>query len=130
MFQHRTGPRFEYREQEAQRVKGSPSLADRFGELRTLTIDLGHYSPDGVARNSQIKFVPNLGNAKSVLRFDCPNQGCIRGDFELTQELATAVAEHRTNATGEISCQGWLSKTTIDTVHCHNILRYTLSLGY
>jgi hypothetical protein len=27
-------------------------------------------------------------------------------------------------------CQGWQSKTTIDTVPCHNILRYTLSLGY
>jgi hypothetical protein len=27
-------------------------------------------------------------------------------------------------------CQGWLSKTTINTVPCHNVLRYKLSFGY
>ena len=74
--------------------------------------------------------MPNLDHAKSVFRVDCPNQGCIRGDFELTEQLASAVAAHRTSAQGEITCQGWQSKTTIDTVHCHNILRYKLSLGY
>jgi hypothetical protein len=65
-----------------------------------------------------------------VFRFDCLNSECIRGDFDLSQELTNAVAARRTTATGEKCCQGWRSKTTIDTVHCHNILRYKLSLGY
>ena len=130
MYRQTAGPRFEYREQESQRVKDSPSLSDKFRQLKSLAIDLSFYNSEGVTKNSQIRYVPNLTNARSVFRVDCPNKGCIRGDFDLTDELAAAVAEHRTRVTGELSCQGWQSKTTIDTVPCHNILRYTLSLAY
>jgi hypothetical protein len=130
MYRLRVGPRFEYREQESQRVKDSPSLSDRFPQLKSLRVDLDYYNSKGVTKNSQIKYSPNLAKAKSVFRVDCPNAGCIRGDFDLTEELAKAVAEHRTTVTAEMCCQGWQSKTTIDTVPCHNILRYTLSLAY
>jgi hypothetical protein len=130
MYRQTAGPRFEYREQESQRVKDSPSLSDKFRQLKSLAVDLGFYNSAGVTKNSQIKYEPNLANARSVFRFDCPNKGCIRGDFDLTKQLATAVAEHRTQVTGEACCQGWQSKTTIDTVHCHNVLRYTLNLAY
>jgi hypothetical protein len=130
MYRLRTGPRFEYREQENQRVKDSASLSVRFPQLKSLIVDLGYYDSNGVTKNSQIKYTPNLDNAKSVFRVDCPNKGCICGDFDLTKELAEAVAEHRTTVKSELTCQGWQSKTTIDTVHCHNILRYTLSLAY
>ena len=129
-YRLREGPRFEYREQESQRVKDSLSLSNRFPQLKSLAVDLGFYNCKGVAKNSQIKYLPNLDKAKSVFRIDCPNNGCIGGDFDLTKELAKAIAEHRTTVTAEMSCQGWQSKTTIDTVHCHNILRYTLSLAY
>ena len=130
MYKLREGPRFEYRQQQSQRVKDSASLADTFPRLKSLILDLGYYSSRGVTKNSQIKYSPNLNNAKAVFRVDCPNQGCIGGDFELSQQLATAVAEHRTTVTAEMTCQGWQSKTTIDTVHCHNILHYTLNLAY
>ena len=130
MNQPRTGLRYEYREQETQRINDSPTLATKFPQLKALTLDLGYYNSEGVSKNSQIKCVPNLENAKSVFRVDCPNHGCIGGDFDLTKELASAVAEHRTDVTAEMSCQGWQSKTTVDTVHCHNILRYKLSLVY
>jgi len=126
----REGPRFEYRTQESQRVKASPSLADRFPQLKALAVDIGFYNSAGVTKNTQIKYLPNLDKAKSVFRIDCPNNGCIGGDFDLTEELVKAVAEHRTTVTAEMSCQGWQSKTTINTVHCHNILRYKLSLAY
>jgi hypothetical protein len=130
MYKLHEGPRFEYREQESQRVKDSPTLANKYPHLKALILDLGYFNPAGVTKNSQIKFMPNLGTAKSVLRIDCPNNGCIRGDFDLTDPLAKAVAEHRTTVKAEMCCQGWQSKTTIDTVPCHNILRYTLSLQY
>jgi hypothetical protein len=48
----------------------------------------------------------------------------------LSEALAKAVAARQATVTGEMCCQGWLSKTTIDEVHCHNILRYKLSLEY
>jgi len=126
----RGGPRFEYREQEGQRVKESPSLSDTFPQLKSLAVDIGFFNSAGVTKNTQIKFLPNLDKAKSVFRIDCPNNGCIGGDFDLSDELARAVTEHRTTVTAEKSCEGWQSKTTIDTVHCHNILRYTLKLDY
>jgi hypothetical protein len=65
-----------------------------------------------------------------VFRLDCPNSECIGGDFDLSEALTQTVAAREGTATGEMCCQGWLSKTTIDRLHCHNILRYKLSLEY
>jgi hypothetical protein len=130
MYKVQEGPRFEYREQENQRVKDSPTLAVKYPQLKALVVDLGYYNAAGTYKNSQIKFTPSLQNGKSVVRIDCPNNGCVGGDFDLTEPIAEAVAQHRTTVTAEMCCQGWQNKTTIDTVHCHSILRYTLSLEY
>ena len=130
MYQQRLGARAEYRQQEGQRVKDAATLTDTFKKLKSLTVDLAYYDPEGVTKSSQIKYQVNLDNVKSVFRFNCPNNECIRGDFDLSDELADAVAARRTTVSGEMVCQGWRSKTTIDTVHCHNILRYKLSLTY
>ena len=130
MRQQKVGARAEFRQQESQRVNDSSSLAEKFPQLRSLTVDLAYYSAEGGARSSEIKYTVNLANAKSVFRFDCPNSECVRGDFDLSDELTRAVATRRTTATGEKCCQGWLSKTTIGTIQCRNILRYKLSLGY
>ncbi len=123
-------PRADYRQQESQRTKESVSLSEKFRELKSLTVELAYFSPEGVTQNSQIKYTVNPNHAKSVFRFDCHNNECIRGDFDLSELLAQAVAAHRTTVTGEMGCQGWLSKATIDRIHCHNILRYKLSLEY
>jgi hypothetical protein len=130
MFRQRLGARSEYRAQEGRRVKDSCSLADKFRQLKSLTVQLSYHEAETDTRISQLKYMVNLKNAKSVFRFSCPNQECIRGDFDLTEELANAVAKHRTLVTGEMLCEGWRSKTTIDMVRCHNILRYKLTLAY
>ena len=130
MFRQRTGLRFEHRTKEGQRVQAAPSLTDKYRKLKSLTVGLEYFDHDGAARNSQVKYTVNLDNAKSVFRFNCPNSECIRGDFDMTEELAKAVTRRQTRATGQISCQGWHDKTTINTERCHNVLRYTLSLGY
>jgi hypothetical protein len=65
-----------------------------------------------------------------VFRFNCTNDECVGGDFDLSAALANAIAAHHTTASGEVICQGWRSKTSIDHAPCHNILRYRLSLGY
>lgn len=130
MYRQRLGARAEYRQQEGQRVKDSAPLSDVFRKLKSLTVDLEYSDPQGVVKSKRIKYEVNLANAKSVFRFSCPNEECIRGDFDLSQELAKAVADRRKTVIGEKVCQGWRSKTTIDTVRCHNVLRYTLTLGY
>jgi hypothetical protein len=130
MYQKRIGLRAEYRDQEGERVKASPSLADKFRKLKSLAVNLGYNNYEGLAPSSQLNYVVNLNNAKSVFRFPCPNDECIRGDFDLTKELANAVAKKRAIVSGELSCQGWQNKTTIDTVHCQNVLHYELKLAY
>ena len=111
-------------------MQAAPCLADRFQKLKSLTVGLEYFDGEGLTKNSRIKYEVNLAHAKSVFRFNCPNSECIRGDFDLSAELAEAVAHRRTSVSGEIACQGWQSKTTINTVHCRNVLRYTISLGY
>ena len=128
--QHRFGARSEYRRQESQRVRDSATLAETFRNLKSLTVNLEYFDPTGVRRTSHIKYEVNLKNGKAVFRFDCPNPECIRGDFDLSEELARAVAAHRTTGHGELVCKGWRSKTTINSVRCQQILRYKFRLGY
>jgi hypothetical protein len=130
MPRHKIGARAEFRQKEGARIMESPSLAARFPKLKTLQVELSFYTPDGETRSSQIKYVVNLANAKSVFRFDCMNKECVRGDFDLSDVLAKAVAGRRTSATGEMRCHGWRNKDSIKVTYCRNLLRYKLSLGY
>ena len=131
MMRHRKfGARAEYRQLEDLRVQDSSNLSNKYQQLKSLTVDLAFFSPEGITRNSHIKYTVNLANAKSVFRIDCINAECIRGDFDLSADLAHAVAAQRTSAAGELCCQGWRCKNAVDRVPCHNILRFTLSMAY
>jgi len=123
-------PRAEYRLEQSARTKASVTLSEKFQDLKALTVEFGYFTAQGVSRNSQIKYTVNPDFAKSVFRLDCMNGECVCGDFDLSEALAKAVAARQATVTGEMICQGWLSKTTIDRVHCHNILRFKLTLSY
>jgi hypothetical protein len=126
----RIGPRAEYRQQENQRIQGSATLAETFKQLKSLTVDLAYHDAERGTRNAEIKYTVNLAHAKSVFRIDCQNSECVGGDFDLSQALAKAIAGREEEVTGEMCCQGWLSKAAIDRTHCHNTLRYQLTLEY
>jgi hypothetical protein len=130
MHHQKTGARAIYRQQEGQRIQESITLADKFKKLKSLKVTLAFFGPEGLSKSSEIKYAVNLSNAKSVFRFNCQNNECIRGDFDLSEELAKAVAAKRKLITGEMCCQGWRDKTSIDTLPCHNILRYKLNLTF
>ena len=130
MHHYKVAPRREYLRQEAQRVSDSPSLAEKFPALKSLSVVLACFGPEGVRKMSEIKYKLNLANAKSLFRFGCPNTECIKGNFDLTEGLATAIAEHRQKVSGEVCCQGWRSTAAIGKTLCHHILRYRLSLAY
>ena len=130
MFRSKYSARGEYRERESQRTKDSATLATRFPELKTLTADITYFAQDGRTKGTQFHNEVNVAFAKSVFRFDCLNHECVGGDFDLSEVIARAVARQEASVTGEVQCQGWLSKTTIDRIRCHQLLRYTLSLGY
>ena len=130
MYSQRIGLRAEYLQEERERIKGSASLAEKFQDLKSLNMVLTYFGPGGNPRHSEVKYMVNLAFAKSLFRFDCPNNECVGGNFDLSADLARAVAQHLETASGEVRCQGWQSKTTIDRVHCDHVLRYQLSLGY
>jgi hypothetical protein len=130
MNHHKLTPRAEYRIEQTARIEASDSISKKYPTLKALTVEFGYFTPQGVSRNSQIRYTVNPDFAKSVFRLDCANHECVCGDFDLSDAIAEAVAARRTGASGEMSCQGWLSKTTIDRVHCHSVLRYKLSLEF
>ena len=130
MHQRKLTPRADYRQQESQRTNESVSLSEKFRELKSLTVEFAYFSPEGVTRNRQIKYTVNPDHAKSVFRLDCANHECVGGDFDLSETLVKAVAARQVTVTGEMCCQGWLNKASIDSIHCHNIVRYKLSLAY
>src|SRR2546425_12952270 len=100
------GLRADYRQQESHRIRESVSLSEKFRELKSLTVELAYFSPEGVNRNSELKCTANPDYAKSVFRFDCVNNECVGGDFDLSEALARAVAARQATASGEMCCQG------------------------
>jgi hypothetical protein len=129
-YAQRINPRTEYLLEERERVKSSPSLAERFNSLKSLEVLLAYFVPGATAPRSQIKYTVNLAFAKSVFCFACASAECVGGSFDLSAELARAIAEHRGAASGEVHCSGWQSKTTVGSIPCGHVLRYQLSLGY
>ena len=125
-----TSPRAKFRKQEGRRILNSASLSATYPKLKSLKVELRFFPPNGGNQSGWIKYAVNLANAKSVFRFDCLNKECVRGDFDLTEVLAQAVAGRQTKAAGELCCRGWRSKDMIRTNQCRNILRYELRLTY
>src|SRR3954469_24347727 len=114
MKRHQIGHRAEFRKEQSRRVADSASLSSSFPRLKSLKVDLSFCTPDGATRSSQVKYSVNLAHAKSVFQFDCLNNECVRGDFDLTDVLAKAVADRKSNVAGEISCHGWRNKDSIE----------------
>jgi hypothetical protein len=132
MFQRKPkdSERAEYRAEQSQRMTAAPPLADEFPHLRSLTMELGQYDGEGVTRISQMKQSLNLKHTSSIVRIHCGNMDCVRGDFDLTHDLARAVQERRSSVTGELRCQGWRSESVVDKIQCGRILRYKLNFEY
>lgn len=125
-----TSPRAKFRKSEGLRILKSANLSATYPKLKSLNVELSFFPPDGINRSGQIKYAVNLAHAKSVFRFDCLNKECVRGDFDLSEVLAQAVAGRETTAMGEMCCRGWRNKDSVRKMHCRNILRYKLRLAY
>jgi len=123
----RISPRNEYLLEVSSRVEASATLANEFPDLKSMTVDLGFYDLEGRACRSQIKYKVNLERARSVFRFECENPECVRGGYDLSDVVAAAVTNQMS---GELSCRGWRSRTTIDHIPCGKVLRYSITIGY
>jgi hypothetical protein len=122
--------RQEFRLQQRDRIAGSPLMAKKFPRLKRLTVTLSYYDAEGTTKNGEMKCKMHVEHARSALWFACPAVDCLGGDFDLSAALASAVAERRKVATGELRCQGARRRGDRERVPCHALLRYKLSLDY
>ena len=130
MHMHKRNPRQEYQLQQREKIEGSPSMAKKFPLLKSLKVTLEYYDALGLTKNGELKCKMNVEHAKSALWFACPGVECMKGDFDLSEALANAVAEHRKVATGEVRCQGSRKRGDRERVPCQTLLRYKLNLIY
>ena len=130
-YGRKLNPRIEYRLQRNERIKDSASLAEKFPKLKTLQINLDYFDATGTTRNGGMKYKVNLAHEKSLFCFNCMNGDCVGGDFDLTKELAEAIAAKRKKVEGEMLCQGTRhNKDRREQTPCRSILRYKLNLAY
>jgi hypothetical protein len=122
-------PRNEHRAKQALRVEESPTLAEKFPKLKTLSAEFTFTDSNRPNASSSIKYFLEL-DSKSVFRLGCRNNECVGGDFDLSAVLVAAIAQKHTIADGELRCQGWRDKNSIHKHHCTSVLNYRLSFGY
>ena len=131
MYQPRNrSPRADYRYEQGQRVTAAPSLAEKYGKLKSLTVSVSYFAPGGITKYRQITYDVTLSHAKSIFRLDCPNNECVQGDFDLTKELEAAATKRTKIVAGELCCNGWQNKAAIQKTKCNHVLRYKLKLGF
>jgi len=105
-------------------------MAEKFPWLKSLKVTLEYFDAAGTTKSGEVRCKLNLAHAKSVLWFACPGAECMRGDFDLSEVLAKAVAERRKVVTGELRCQGTRKRGDREVVACRTLLRYRLNLSY
>lgn len=123
-------PRTQYREQRRALIAASPSLAESFTQLKSLTVDLIYHGAGPAENARRVRCTFNLESARSMFCFDCDNAECVGGDFDLSQQLAAAVAERRSSVDGQVICEGWHNRKQIDQRKCHHRLHYKFTLAY
>jgi hypothetical protein len=123
-------PRAEYRDAQRERAEKADSMAITYPQLKSLKVTLEFVNRDIIARKTRMKYSANPEHAKSVLVFACPTDGCMGGDFDLTHQLADAVAARRTKITGNMCCPGIHKKGTGEVASCRSELHFVFNLTY
>ena len=129
MYATKESPQGQFRLRQRQRVGDAVGLAEKFSSIRSLTLRLEYFEPNG-SRISMLTYSMNIQHAKSIISFPCPSGTCFNGDFDLSDAVSQAVGRHRKTAEGELRCEGVkpLAKDTLQP--CHNLLRYKITLRY
>jgi hypothetical protein len=130
MHPRKSNPRAEYRLKQRERIDSSPGMAEKFPRLKSLTVTLAYFDAEGVTKNGGMKCKMHVQQAKSALWFACPGGECFGGDFDLSEDLAKAVAGRRKMASGEMRCQGERKRADRERVPCQALLRYKMILDY
>jgi hypothetical protein len=130
LYQSKIGKQAAQRREQRVRITEAPTLAEKFPSLKSLKVRLQFLNHATAVSQNQMKYAVNLLHAKSIFTFRCQNPECIGGDFDLSGELASAVKGGHRKAAGELLCQGWRARETINSTRCSKVLRFELILGF
>ena len=130
-YTRKISPRAEYRLRRNEEINNSPTLAEKFPKLKTLQVTLNYFDSNGEIRSGGMKYKVNVAQGKSRFCFNCVNNDCAGGDFDLSEQLAHAIAGKRKLVEGEVRCQGIRhNKEKKQDTPCQAILRFKFALGY
>jgi hypothetical protein len=130
-FSRKSNPRTEQRLRRAGQINQSPNLSETFPKLKTLRVTIDYFDSTGTVRHGGMKYDVNLSHGKSLFWLNCVNPDCWGGDYDLTEQLADAIAARLKVVEGELRCQGTRhNKEWKQDRPCQGILRYKLTLGY
>jgi hypothetical protein len=131
-FGHRRiNPRIEFRLRRNERVNNSPTLAEKFPKLKSLQVTVDYFDSSGTTRSGGMKYKVNLTHGKSLFCFNCVNPDCSGGDYDISDELAQAIAHKQKLVEGEVRCQGTRhNRERKQNSPCQAIMRYKLTLAY
>jgi hypothetical protein len=127
-------PKFRLRKEARQRAfeqgEKSPSIAVAYPRLKALTVNLVYYSREIVSWGHGVIYRANLETTKPTLHFHCPSSLCSGGGFDLSQDLATAVAGHRKSIVRAVKCLGLCELENGKTTPCQSKLHFKMILTY
>lgn len=105
------------------------TVGDAFPEVRHLAVNLSIRAPDH-------EIEPSLNNrsfgpqSRAYFHFRCKNVDCVDGGFDLEDEITSAVAGQRSDASGRRVCQGWRNADMVGHQKCYFELNFKIHLSY
>ena len=130
-YGRKQNPRALYRLRRTEEINNSPTLSEKFPHLKALRVTVDYFDPTGATRRGGMKNKVNPTHGKSLLVIHCVNSDCAGGDYDLTAQLAEAIAARRKMVEGELRCQGMRhNKERREDLPCQAVLRYKLALGF
>lgn len=131
MMNHRkTNPYLEQRTRERERITNSPTLAEKYRNLKSLQIVLEYFDRQRTAAAGELRYRANVQHAKSIVHFACPNSSCKGGGFDLSDVIAAAITKKRKSAEGDLCCAGTLTFASKKEAQCQHLVRYRFTFGY
>lgn len=107
----------------------APRIRDRYPEVGKIAVNLSSRAPFEKTEPTIRGF--SMGpDANADFTFRCKNTECVKGGFELTEEIQKMVESFETHRTGRRVCQGWDGKANIGHQRCYYELNFVINIGY
>lgn len=87
------------------------NINDIYPNVKEIAFDFKFEDPDGLVISPSYK--PSCSSYKRLpqhsafFEYECKNRECVDGGFNLTNEITNMIRDHKTEKSGQLTCQGW-----------------------